>query len=157
MRLLLYYTLGILLGMTIGMRCHAYGLLDNVNDEQQQPQERSFKLFEADRLDLEYRKVAVHRDPFYVEDTDSFRYGASVLFDVRALKYLYWRNNVHMMATDSQVRAVGWEFEWGANVTKYFDVFYYHHSMHVLERERPTRNYPLVNEYGIRMHFLTKP
>ena len=139
------------LAMLLANNCKAAELTNIANDKWS-----NFRLFEADKLDMEYRKVAVHRDFFYEEDQTSFNYGAAVLFDLRVARYFYWKNNVHMLATDAQVRAVGWEFEQGLNASKYLDVFYYHHSQHILERERPTRGYPLTNEYGVRFHFIHK-
>ncbi len=148
-RFIVFFMLGWALGFLLVRKCLAADLTSAPTDKWS-----SFHLLEADRLDMEYRKVAVHRDFFYDEDGPDFRYGAAVLFDLRVARYFYWHNNVHMLATDAQVRAVGWEFEQGLNATKYVDLFYYHHSQHILERARDPRGYPLTNEYGVRFHFI---
>jgi hypothetical protein len=143
-RLLLYWSLGLLLGITIGARCHGAERFANI------------KLLDVDRASYEYSKIADQRDFFYTEDQESFKYRMAFLLDFSIMKYLYWKNDVHMMATDSQVRAVGWEFEQGGRLGKYGEVFYYHHSQHVLERDRHTRQYPLENRYGFRINFIQK-
>jgi hypothetical protein len=116
---------------------------------------KEFRLLDVDRVSFEYTKIADHRDFFYTEDQQDLKYGMAFLIDLRLAKYLYWDNNVHMMGTEAQVRAVGWEFEQGIRPFKQLDIFYYHHSQHVLERERGTRGYPLENRYGVRFNFIT--
>jgi hypothetical protein len=128
-------------------------------------------LLEPTKLTLEGYQVPNNRDEYlrindcgstkYVEsNAECWRYGAAVNFDLDFVRYdewaLYWRNNVHMAATQCCVRHVGWEFEWGVEASRHMDVFYHHHSQHLLDGDRPARRYPLINEYGVRFVFIER-
>lgn len=111
-------------------------------------------LFETNELSIDAIQVKDYRHSYWAEDKKAFTHGAN--FNLKlgiANNHLFWDNRVHLLGTDSQVRQGGWEYSIGAHLGKYFDAFYYHHSMHVMEREREKREYPLENMYVIRMYF----
>jgi hypothetical protein len=91
---------------------------------------------------------------------EHWRYGAAAKFNYDLLSYgfwgLYWKNNVHMAATDCCVRHVGWEFEQGLRLGQHVDVFHYHHSQHVLDEGRQSGRFPLVDNYGLRFVLIEK-
>jgi hypothetical protein len=127
-------------------------------------------LLEPSKLTMEYYKVANNRDEYlaindqgstkYGDSDETWRYGSAVKFNLDLIRFgdygLYWDNNVHMSATQCCVRHVGWEFEAGARASKHLDFFYYHHSQHILDLERESRRYPLVNRYGVRFVFIDR-
>jgi hypothetical protein len=127
------------------------------------------RILEPSLLTMEYYKIANNRDEYLAindkgstkygpAEGEAWSYGSAVRFNLELIKYgeygLYWDNHVHMAATQCCVRHVGWEFEWGAHVSRHLDFFYYHHSEHIMDVERPARRYPLVNQYGVRFIFI---
>ncbi len=117
----------------------------------------NFQLLDVDKLSLEYAKIRNQRDGYYLVDDPHFDYRMAFLVNIRLLGYGYWQNDIHMMAADDRVRAVGWQWEAGAHILKNADVFWYHHSQHVMERESPRgQTYPLENRYGVRINFINK-
>ncbi len=126
-----------------------------------------FRLLEPTKLTVEYYKIGNNRDEYLqINDNgatnydtgETWKYGTAVRFNLALIQYgdygLYWNNHVHMAATECCVRHVGWEFEGGAHASKHLDFFYYHHSQHILDLDRPDRRYPLINEYGVRFIFI---
>lgn len=123
-----------------------------------------YRLLDVDRLDLEYTKLNPNnRDPYAPDYTGRWNERAAIKFDVSILGHLYWDNNVHTETIDNgQVKTVGWEWEAGFHLGKYFDVFQHHHSRHLMD-EPPQRQYeypsgstsfPVENGYGIRFKFI---
>ncbi len=129
---------------------------------------QEWHLLEPSKMTMEYFKIANNRDEYlaindigstkYGEGGETWRYGVATDFDLDLIRYgqwaLYWDNHVHMAATQCCVRHVGWEFEWGAEISKHADLFYYHHSEHIMDLDRPVRRYPLQNMYGVRLVFI---
>jgi len=72
---------------------------------------------------------------------------------------LYWRNWVHgrtdrqTFGQASQFRSVGWQFELGVHVTRHLDVFYHHHSQHVLDTTY-LPGFPVEDGMGIRLNII---
>lgn len=71
----------------------------------------------------------------------------------------YWGNRVQGV-TDrdrdvggGQFRQVGWQFEVGARLIPQIDVFYYHHSQHVLDHEYKP-GFPVEDGVGFRLKIL---
>lgn len=117
----------------------------------------NFQLLDVDKVSFEYAKIKNQRDGFYLVDDENFDYRMAFLMDFRLLEVLYWKNDVHMMAADDHVRAVGWQYEGGVHIFKNADLFWFHHSQHVLEREPPPGiSNPLENRYGFRINFINK-
>lgn len=122
-----------------------------------------YHLLAVDRLDLEYQKLdPSNRDPYAPTYTGYWRERAVLHWDLKLIGFLYWRNNIHTETFDpgGQVKTVGWEWEAGAEVGKYLDLFHYHHSRHVLDEGPLSRfngqsnQFPVDNSYGVRIHLL---
>jgi hypothetical protein len=114
-----------------------------------------FRLLNVDALNFEVTKIETKRDPYYKshDPSEDWDWGAALNWNVRFVEYLYWSNRFHL-DYDTQVRHVGWKFEAGLNCTKYFDIFWQHHSQHMLEMENKEIEFPLDDRYGIRIHFI---
>ncbi len=126
-------------------------------------------LVEPSKLTMEYYDIANNRDEYLrIDDKGStkydsgetWKYGTAVTFNLDLARYdqwaLYWNNYVHMAATQVAVRHVGWQFETGIELSKHVDLFYDHHSQHIMDLDRQKRRYPLYNAYGIRLVFIEK-
>jgi hypothetical protein len=126
-----------------------------------------YYLLDASRVSMEFYEVKNNRDGYllindrdsdkYGESNEHWTYGAALDLDFDILRYgpyaLYWQNNVHMDATNVAVRHVGWEYELGARLGKHFDLFWYHHSRHIMDTDREGP-FPLTNRYGVRFIFV---
>jgi len=106
-----------------------------------------------DEVSIDAYRIESHRDPYFIEDTDKFTHGGNFNLNLRAFNYLFCENIIHIAGTDSQIREGGWKFRAGINLGKYLDVFYKHHSRHVFERARNSKQFPLDNFYGVRLYF----
>lgn len=115
----------------------------------------------ADRLTLEVWDYKFYRDPYYPYTTNNggeqWAYGAGLNFDFTILAVqnfeLYSRNWLHLGATDKQVREAGWQWDQGLRLYNKVELFYGHHSRHILD-EAPDPNigrYPVYDMYGMRL------
>lgn len=123
---------------------------------------QEWKLLELDTFNMEIWKNEFYRDPYMQEYTtrtgrggEEWLGGAALNFNLNLLEYkpnwnLYWDNRVHMDGTQVQVRHVGWQWDMGASAGEHVDLFYKHHSRHVMD-EAPTAGYPLRDAVGIRI------
>lgn len=110
-----------------------------------------------ERSSFEVSKYLFNRDPYIPEiaPTD-WRGRLSMDMDIRLMPFLRWNNVVHTSGDDSAVKHVGWEFEFVIDMFDKVQPFYYHHSQHVLEMERPSRSFPVVDRYGLRFNWYTR-
>ena len=136
-----------------------------------------YKLLEATHLSVDYSQIKNYREPYIPEystdryksrdvivnpQEENWKYGSAVNFNLNIIqinKYrLFWDNIVHMDATTSQVRRVGWN--WKAGVTLIPNkilLFHHHHSEHWLEGYSSNRErYPVKDEYTLKFIFLNK-
>lgn len=120
----------------------------------------AYSVLGPDRVTLEAWKYQFYRDPYYGYDTNNggeqWAYGAGLNLDFHLIEFenfaIYSRNWFHMAATDSQVREAGWEWDQGVRLMNKVEVFYGHHSQHLLDAPSPTNSkYPVYDEYGVRL------
>lgn len=116
-------------------------------------------------LSIEAARYYNYRNPYFLLENDrhqKFLGRTNLRLDIGLLPrddptehILYWHNNIHgsVDQESKEYREVGWEFEMGSRINRYFDVFYYHHSEHVLEQERSYK-FPLEDSYGIRINLI---
>lgn len=127
----------------------------------------TLKLLEPQEISIDaYKNEQVH-DP-YLEPLDgSLDKGAKFNLNLNVIKYrdykLYWDNTLHFDQSnlDQQIKHAGWWYFIGATIlpTNKFgggmDLFFEHHSRHVLEQTR-SQHFPVYDRYGIRFIFLKK-
>lgn len=114
-----------------------------------------YRLLDVEHFDIRYQEFKNMRDP-YVPDTTDWKYRVSTNFRLGLAKTIYWDNNVHTEAVQSgTVKTVGWHWILGLRVSKYIDLFAEHHSRHVMEEYRPTKDghnvFPVEDSYGIKI------
>lgn len=120
-----------------------------------------YRLLSLEYHDITYNKFTANRDP-YVPDRDDWRDRASTNFRIAILHTLYWDNYVHTESVKTgTVKTVGWHWVAGLRLNKYMDIFQEHHSRHVMEEDRPTKNgkqvFPVEDSYGIKFKFVDDP
>lgn len=125
-------------------------------------QANEYKLFELDEFNMELYSLADHRTldlPFKDQgaDGESWTQGYAANFNIDLFKWanygLYWQNKVHAESTEAQVRQVGWKYEIGVDLNQKVQLYWLHHSQHLLDGKNPNGKYPLDNFYGIRTVF----
>lgn len=127
---------------------------------------REYRLLDTEELTFETYHLRNHRDPYFPygdpghEDNDeTWKTGVAAAFNVVLLGSpaadLYWHNRVHGEGTDNQMRQVGWWYELGLNVYDKVELFWTHHSQHLLDATSEER-FPLDNFFGARLVFLRK-
>lgn len=120
-------------------------------------------LLEGDYAGFEAGQIKHLRDPYMPEYTttskeeEHWKSSAALLGDINWIRYgdfrLFMKNRWHMTTTNHQVRHVGWQYELGATlVPGSIDLFYRHHSQHVLESTNMDSRFPLLDEYVIQVH-----
>jgi hypothetical protein len=113
---------------------------------------------------MEFARFGCNRDPIVPElDCNDWRGRTSINSNLRLLETIYWSNDVHAEGTDAAFKTVGWHFELGVNVSKYVDLFYEHHSRHVMDQGNAVHishdgryrfsKFPIEDSYGIRLIF----
>lgn len=121
-----------------------------------------FHLISLDEIRVDYiNYFPKGRDPLITENgLEGRELGKSLSINIEStlLKYGYWNTLVHS-ATDSysdthangQFRSVGLQMELGIRPFSFLDLFYYHHSQHVLDTELPYR-FPVADGVGIHIY-----
>lgn len=111
----------------------------------------SAQAFEVESLDVKYNRFIDSYNP-YVNNMTS-----RVSLDLRLNVYgvFFMDNEVHTETDDSQYRSIGWHYTAGAHITDDIDVYYEHHSQHVLDAAPPL-HYQLEDSVGIRIRLLGK-
>ena len=112
----------------------------------------------VDVLSLEAYRITHKRDPFFSDRThEDWLFGAALNWDLMLIRYrtvgLYWENRLYL-DVDNQVRHVGWEWDLGIQLGRYFDLFYQHHSRHALDEQR--NGFPFENRFGVRLNLIRR-
>ncbi len=121
-----------------------------------------YHVLNLEYYDFTYQKFKANRDP-YTPDVDNYADRASTNFRIGLLNNLmYWDNQVHTETVDTgSVKTVGWHWVLGLRVTSQIDLFSEHHSRHVMEEYRPTKNghntFPVEDSYGIKIKLVDDP
>lgn len=133
---------------------------------------RDFSLLDVESAGVKAAYFGCNRDPMtpHLDRGCEGDYKGRVAFELnlRLLEVGYWDNDVHTEGIDSQVKTVGWHWETGLHITKKFDLFYEHHSRHVMEGLQPRiydynsqqhiqQKFPLEDSYGLRLKFYINP
>lgn len=106
-----------------------------------------------ERAQFSTSRFMFNRDPYVTElDAKDWRGMLEMRADFRVTPFLLWENRFHTSGDDSAVKHVGWEFELRIDLFDKIQPFYYHHSQHVMEEERPGNSFPLQDRYGIRFN-----
>jgi hypothetical protein len=70
------------------------------------------------------------------------------------LTYGFFNSRVHGTTDDGQYRQIGLEVDLGVRLTKYFDVFYNHHSQHLLDTtDSYGRGFPVSDSINVKLYF----
>lgn len=118
------------------------------------------KLMDAEKLEINYEKFKPgRRDPYAPEKDGDWNYRTSLNFNINMVEYLYWNNYVHTESVVSgAVKTVGWEWWAGVHLHSQVDLYMHHHSFHVMEEDRPTKDghniFPVEDSYGIKFKIL---
>lgn len=123
-----------------------------------------WKLLEPDSVQLELERYEVLRDPYTPEDNDDWVYGTAMTtrFTLVGKPEQKWRlftdPQLRFRVTDSQVRYGALYVESGFEILRErgFRIFQRHHSEHVMERERGTREYPLQDSWVVQLEWRIK-
>lgn len=93
------------------------------------------KLLDTEKLELDYSRLDKNnRDPNAPQYTGRWAEGAELKWRISILSAVYWDNDVHMSTIDTgQVKCVGWHWEAGLRLNKYFSIAQEHHSQHILD------------------------
>lgn len=111
---------------------------------------------ELDRLAIEYGR---YHPSARMPEMPGFtaKEGLAVLFDMKLAGPLYWRNRVHAKTDPGQYRSIGWQFElgadpffWNDSLKNHLELFYAHHSQHLLEGQHPWMKFPVNDQLGLR-------
>ncbi len=128
-------------------------------------QAREINVLDLDSSSVEVSKFTCNREPMTPElECKDYVGRAAFNLDFRILEFAYWNNHIHTESVESKVKTVGWKYELGIHIAPQFDVFFSHHSRHVMESEQyiyQDRNdkelyrvrYPLEDAFGFRLKF----
>jgi hypothetical protein len=107
------------------------------------------------------RLGARSRDPLAPQYTGSWTHRAALQFRFNILDSLYWDNRAHTEVAASAVRTVGWWWTLGLRVHPQLDLFWEHHSRHIVDEQVPgremyptqqSRNFPVEDSYGLKLN-----
>lgn len=129
-----------------------------------QAQARSY--LNLDELSLKLTRFGCNRE-LQTPDIECTDYigRVGVQFDLSLIdNWMYWKNQVQSEGVSAKFMTVGWHWEFGFSLSPVIDVFWEHHSRHVMDRaqpyywdertESPQRvKYPVEDSYGIRIRF----
>lgn len=121
-----------------------------------------WRILELESAGMEIFEVGMFRDSYFPQtEHGDYNKGVAALFDVEVINGVCWDNKVMTLGNDSQVRTVSWEWDLAIRPHEKFELFYYHHSQHVLDETPPIRgeeydNFPLRDLFGVRMIFFER-
>jgi len=69
---------------------------------------------------------------------------------------MFWNNKIDGKSSKAAYKYASWEFSSGF-ATKYVDIYYQHHSEHILEEERASKTFPIENMVMFRFKFINHP
>lgn len=128
---------------------------------------QAWNLLEMNETSLEYRDFFPGgSDPLITQNgLDNRTLGKEVRLNlnVDVLKVFYFDNLVHG-GTDEiigsggkgQFRVVGWNFELGFRLNQYINVYYHHHSQHILDSTYAHGHFPVQDAVGIKIYLYKK-
>lgn len=106
------------------------------------------------------------RDPMAPQYTDKWEYRGTLSWRFNILGPLYWDNKAHLETAVSSPRTVGWWWMAGLRITPQLDLFWEHHSRHILDQPNPSeyqyesrtsRNFPVEDSYGVALRIWEAP
>lgn len=118
------------------------------------------ELLEIEHFSVDSWKTLTRRDPYQPQYTHAWSKGGQFNFNLRALDYFSWKNQVHFDGTHSQLQHAGWAFD--VSYDRWcVQPFYFHHSQHAfddrgLENPKEASDFPLIDRYGLRFVFYQK-
>lgn len=122
----------------------------------------SYSLLNLEELTMTHARLGeASRIPQAPQYTGYWLYRTSLNMRFNFLGPLYWDNKVHMEATQASPKTVGWWWMLGLRVHPQIDIFYEHHSQHIMDTESPSaqlykeqrsRNFPVEDSYGIKFN-----
>lgn len=120
-----------------------------------------FHLLEVDRVSVEHFRILNHRDPYwdYIPETtgETWSQGGAFNLNLNLIRWdwfqLSWDNRLHMESTEAQIRGAGWEFTVAVSLADKINLYYKHHSQHLLDAvpDPSNREYPLLDQYGVEL------
>jgi hypothetical protein len=116
------------------------------------------RLFSLREFSFEGYRLLDNRDGFYPynDGQEKWANGTAVNFNLDLVKVgdwgIRWDNQVRGETTNSQYRAVGWQFETAFDMGQRFSLFWDHHSQHALDAYVGEK-FPLRNVIGGRINF----
>lgn len=124
-----------------------------------------WKLIDVEKLDLRYSQMDPStRDPYAPQYTGRWKDRSSLQWRLSVLNSLYWDNDCHVESIDNgTVKTVGWHWEAGIRLSKYFVIFQEHHSRHIMDESpseiqseafQGTSKFPIENSFGIRFRLI---
>lgn len=126
-----------------------------------------YRLLQLEEMSMTAAKLgAATRDPLAPHETGAWTSRVALNWRFNILGPVYWDNQAHMENTHSAVRTVGWHWMFGIRLMPALDIFYEHHSRHILDQESPTgdeydrkasRNFPVEDSYGLKFNIYTGP
>lgn len=109
---------------------------------------------ELKKLDITYQRF--HQSNIIPEMyPHKAKEGLSLGFDVSLYGPFYWNNVVHALTDAGQYRLIGWQFELGVSPWQSLDLFYIHHSQHLLDSHHPFVKFPVNDSLGLRWRLFT--
>ncbi len=84
----------------------------------------------------------------------------NLTLDTDVLSVFYFNNRIHGMTDElpgvgpGQFRTVGWQFQYGLRLSPALDIYYEHHSQHLLDTPGIS-HYPVNNSIGVKLILFT--
>lgn len=139
-KLFMWFMIGYMIGTILGT---AFGM----------------EIMEPKSVTLEFEKYRTLRDPYIPEDDGNWRYGAAMTtqFTLVGQKENKWRlfvdPSLRFRGTHSQIREGSLYWEAGGEVrynNRGVRLFHRHESRHVMEYERQSRTFPLLDSWVLQ-------
>jgi hypothetical protein len=119
---------------------------------------------QLDQLSIKLARFSCNREPQTPDlACTEYKGRVAVEFDLRALHYLTWKNQVHGEGTKAKFETMGWHYELGLDLD-WLQIFWEHHSRHTMDKEQAYYwdikqetwkqfKYPVEDSYGVRIIF----
>lgn len=108
-------------------------------------------LLELDELKVDWQRYYFPNfNPYYPSPKND-----EISLTARAVigKVFFWDTQIHGWSDSAQYRQVGLEVKLGLQVTRHLDLYYRHHSQHLLDKEGPN-HFPVEDAFGVTLYFV---
>lgn len=112
----------------------------------------NYHLIDLNESSIDLYQIADHRNGYSAQFDNDWTKGFAINTNFSLLyNLLFLQSRMETFGTDAQIREAGLWWTTGVNLSDYFQIYYQHHSDHLLDSKNDETKFILENYYGVRI------